>query len=476
MDKRYCINSVIYSILVIICKLFGLERELVKKVKYFSIFNKYKYGITEFDCQPFIKKFLPAFFGIICLCIFSFIAVNSIYDKIIYRQLESMKKNGYPTKLSDLYRNIPEDQNAAKPLEVIGRKMTNKLTSIFGDLPEVKLNYLLIADKWDENKNKKAEAIISDFSNTFNEIESILEKHKYYQYVNYLEAEKNPFSIPIPDLKVFRLFCLRGLSNFRNGKVYLLWKDMRTNLKLLNLISQDKGLVPQKASSIIGLTTAETILTAMGEDSKLIPPNDIIDELLRLRKENFIFEGLQTQRAEELARLAKIQENFSFLGKIFYKYNGMTKLNMIASNNYWLKILSLNQSSIKNIESKRKILDKDLKNTPFWPLGFHWAVTYRAGNLYLNEVRDDTYIQILAVATAIRKYKMLNKKYPQKLSELVPKYLTSDLIIDRFSEKELVYKLTKNGFLLYSVGRNFKDDNGTFGYYKPNNDIGILIN
>ena len=99
-------------------------------------------------------------------------------------------------------------------------------------------------------------------------------------------------------------------------------------------------------------------------------------------------------------------------------------------------------------------------------------------SFYLMEAGIDTKMQILAVATAIRKYKMQNKKYPQKLSELVPKFLTSDLVIDQFSEKELVYKLTKNGFLLYSVGRNFEDDNRsfTFKYYKPNNDIGVEMN
>jgi hypothetical protein len=47
--------------------------------------------------------------------------------------------------------------------------------------------------------------------------------------------------------------------------------------------------------------------------------------------------------------------------------------------------------------------------------------------------------------------------------------LLSEVPIDPFSDQPLVYKKTDNGFTLYSVGYNFKDDGGVPGQYEGTN-------
>ncbi len=74
----------------------------------------------------------------------------------------------------------------------------------------------------------------------------------------------------------------------------------------------------------------------------------------------------------------------------------------------------------------------------------------------------------LYVAIALAKYKLAQNRYPAKLQELVPRYL-NPVPDDIFSSKPLIYKRTADGYLLYSVGLNGKDDGGR------NRDDDVLV-
>lgn len=64
---------------------------------------------------------------------------------------------------------------------------------------------------------------------------------------------------------------------------------------------------------------------------------------------------------------------------------------------------------------------------------------------------------------AILRYEKDNRGYPADLDELVTVGYLSELPIDPWSDKPLVYKKTDDGFLLYSFGLNFIDDGGELG-------------
>jgi hypothetical protein len=63
------------------------------------------------------------------------------------------------------------------------------------------------------------------------------------------------------------------------------------------------------------------------------------------------------------------------------------------------------------------------------------------------------------VAFALARFLRDNGKYPEKLDALIPKYLPQ-VPKDIFSGKTLIYRPEGNGYLLYSVGVNGKDDGG----------------
>jgi hypothetical protein len=69
----------------------------------------------------------------------------------------------------------------------------------------------------------------------------------------------------------------------------------------------------------------------------------------------------------------------------------------------------------------------------------------------------------LRLAVSLEAFRADRGRYPNQLADLAPKYLAA-IPDDLFSGKPLVYKPTKDGYLIYSVGANGKDDGGkTFG-------------
>lgn len=65
----------------------------------------------------------------------------------------------------------------------------------------------------------------------------------------------------------------------------------------------------------------------------------------------------------------------------------------------------------------------------------------------------------LHVAFALAGYQRDNKSYPKSLDALVPKYLHK-LPTDLFTGKPMAYRPNENGYVLYSLGPDGKDDSG----------------
>jgi hypothetical protein len=88
--------------------------------------------------------------------------------------------------------------------------------------------------------------------------------------------------------------------------------------------------------------------------------------------------------------------------------------------------------------------------------------TFNASSARMASNAQDQGEQIqrnLHVAFALAAHRSDHGRYPAKLDELTPKYLES-VPNDIFSDKELIYRLSGNGYLLYSVGINGKDEEG----------------
>ena len=75
---------------------------------------------------------------------------------------------------------------------------------------------------------------------------------------------------------------------------------------------------------------------------------------------------------------------------------------------------------------------------------------------YKNKAVCEALLAILAVL----RYEIANKTFPESLEILVSERYLNCLPIDPFSDQPLIYKKENGNFLLYSIGRDFDDDDG----------------
>jgi hypothetical protein len=98
-----------------------------------------------------------------------------------------------------------------------------------------------------------------------------------------------------------------------------------------------------------------------------------------------------------------------------------------------------------------------LKRARYWPVSVLMPALKS-----ISEVSHRFYADVQSTLTviALLRYRQDTGNYPASLDALVAAEYLKNLPIDPWSDKPLVYKRTDDRFMLYCIGRNFKDDGG----------------
>jgi hypothetical protein len=107
-------------------------------------------------------------------------------------------------------------------------------------------------------------------------------------------------------------------------------------------------------------------------------------------------------------------------------------------------------------------LERDIQNAPFY-----YAITKRLvlntlQRIYHLQAAQEAKIGLAQLALGLKIYKAEKGKYPDTLADLVPGILP-ELPKDPFTGKDFVYKGEAEGFLVYSLNENAKDEGGIEG-------------
>jgi len=115
-------------------------------------------------------------------------------------------------------------------------------------------------------------------------------------------------------------------------------------------------------------------------------------------------------------------------------------------------------------EAKNKNKRPSIVTAIFYPydvLTSYFSSVSRYGTFYTQEEILSAYIDVATLGIANRMYKEKNGKFVDSLDQLAP-VIMSSIPKDPFSGKDYVYRRDDNGFIIYSLGENMKDDNGKF--------------
>lgn len=115
-----------------------------------------------------------------------------------------------------------------------------------------------------------------------------------------------------------------------------------------------------------------------------------------------------------------------------------------------------------NIEARR--LQQELDRSPGWwalASAMHFNSTFTV-SLIPREARARTWLHMARLALGCRLHKLQSGSYPEKLSDLSARFPErfKELPADPFTGKEMLYRRTEKGCLVWSVGEDRKDDGG----------------
>jgi hypothetical protein len=84
-------------------------------------------------------------------------------------------------------------------------------------------------------------------------------------------------------------------------------------------------------------------------------------------------------------------------------------------------------------------------------------------NMGLRTATAQVCVDEAGIGCALERYRLANQRFPEKMEELVPKFLTR-VPLDILSGRPYKYrKEDETGYVLYSIGWNERDDGGVPG-------------
>lgn len=104
-----------------------------------------------------------------------------------------------------------------------------------------------------------------------------------------------------------------------------------------------------------------------------------------------------------------------------------------------------------------------------WTAGYSCTLMSPVGMVWEATARELASLRSIDAAIGVELYRREKGRLPDSLSELAPKYLAAPPV-DPYTGDPMIYTQSVDGFAIYGLGKNKKDDGGTFDYGKNSDD------
>ncbi|MHC4713269.1 MAG: hypothetical protein ACYTAN_08380 [Planctomycetota bacterium] len=179
-----------------------------------------------------------------------------------------------------------------------------------------------------------------------------------------------------------------------------------------------------------------------------------------------IFEALMTGElvfGELLGRDAQLVD--SVLAKMpGWVKGGYLKCDQAAATDFYLDLFgAIEVSSVSEVEKKMSGVMAELVESPFI---FSRMLVPAISRAHLQGELTRARLKATAAAIAALRFKKAEGRWPDRLDELVGRYIEA-VPLDPMTGAPLIYKVLDDGIVVYSVGKNGKDDGGKPDLVRP---------
>jgi hypothetical protein len=308
---------------------------------------------------------------------------------------------------------------------------------------------------------------------------------------------------------------MRAMLNIHAGKFERAWDDILTCHRLGRLISRGATLIESLVGYAICLTAANATITyieharwdaqqalAHLREIQQLPPFAPLADKIDLGERLTGLDSLQMIRRGGLAALnGTVVENEKPIPDAQKALEMLDWAVMMQTVNKWYdrmaaamrqKDRAAREKEFQKIEDDFQAAKKELANEEKikklleGPDGGQVVAKSIANTLmsllapairkvYAAQERAEQVARNVQIAFALAAYQKDHGKYPERLTDLAPKYLPQ-VPDDLFSNRPLMYRRTAQGYLLYSVGHNGQDDGGkSFADDPPGDDLRVQM-
>ncbi len=139
-----------------------------------------------------------------------------------------------------------------------------------------------------------------------------------------------------------------------------------------------------------------------------------------------------------------------------------TKADVLWAQKMFDKVESASLLPYYEIKESHKDITEDIESIPWsFRLSKLWFPNFSSA--WLKEAILEAIMETEKIALACKIYKNQEGIFPDTIAALIPDILEKEPV-DPFTGDPFIYKLQEDGFIVYSVGSNEKDDEGRATY------------
>lgn len=433
-----------------------------------------------------------------------------LVEKELEKEIEKLKAAGIPTTIEELnLPKIPEEKNGAFVYRAIF-EFKDSLNETYKELIDYfpHQGRLTMWEKVPEEKKKEVIELILH-NPKFADLYILLEKASNMECrFSTNEDYKKKYGYNY-DLKVGQYLRSCARDSAEKAKIEREYGDINKSLKasiiglkLSKSLANEPAVIYQLVRfALDGIALGELEETLNKGEGNLELYQSLIDEIEKERKVNIInfalkgefvccnltlfsqyrklgekaFELTEEQKKIEVSHGAdifkQIKDKKQAFKNIYLKSGCKTPEEFFGKEEIFSfkiqsKVIPLTEKPYWQVSKKLEKIDADIENLQDKSLLSN-IISSSNQRLYMSEALYDAQLGAAEIVIANKIYKAKHGEYVDSPSQLSPEILPS-IPLDPFTGKDYIYKKKDKGFIIYSVGQNLKDDNGTKRIYRKN--------
>ncbi len=397
--------------------------------------------------------------GLMVRAYFNYRMGNKLEEYIGDRQAEgvALSRKALMPECSDLENgaNLWKAAEALFPREAVNVNMLrDTMISIFHGNP-------IGPDERDELKG-----MIEKNSRVLQFIKEASEKSCF----RYGDWGKNLYDMRIPDavkmINATRLIGIDAIFKAEEGKIQEAIDQIRWGMHFVERTMDEPFLI----TGLIAVANMRYLHYCL---KQIISGRDIHSGILltliqdlnpELWRKKFV-RGIQGERVFNFENAIAVLEgnmdilDFNLGDRIFFWImRPTTKADVLWAQKMFDKVESASHLPFYEIKESFKDITEEIESIP-WYFRLSGSLFPNFSSAWLKEAILEAVMGTGQIALACKIYKNREGHFPENITTLIPDFLDKEPV-DPFTGDPFIYKLQENGFIVYSVGSNEKDDEG----------------